>query len=441
MSRSIDLTQESVARGVTLFALPLLGTSVIQQLYSTVDLLFVGNVLGTHSTAALGIGALLITCLVGLFSGVSVGTNVKVANLVGAGDRAGVVRACRTSLSLGLMGGAVLVVAGELLAEPFAQWMEVPPDAAADAVSYLRFAAASALPIAVYNICSGALRGLGDSRSPLIAQLVGGMLNIVANWAALVGLGLGIAGCALATLMSNAIAALLAAAFLLRTPWVVEGAPGGWRDWGFARFTLSFGLPVAAQTLAITLSNVVVQHQVDLLGVEAVAAFAIYLKVELPIYYPILAMGQATMTFVAQNDAAGERMRCTHGVWACQGMCIALTVALSAAMIAAGPWAFGLFGKNDAVTSLGTAMICTTFPFYFIYSVLEVQADALRGYGRSLAPAIAVLLNICALRIALVLLFGMDGADVVEIAATYPITWLTAALSVIACRWVLRKGK
>ena len=438
MARVFNLTDGPIVKGIILFALPLLGTSIIQQLYSTVDLLFVGNVLGTRATAALGVGSLLITCLVGLFSGVSVGANVRVANLVGAGDRARAARACHMSLLLGLVGGFVLVLAGEAFAEPFVSWMEIPPDATADATTYLRFAVAASLPIAVYNTCAGALRGLGDSRSPLAAQFIGGLLNIGANGVALCALGLGIAGCALATFLSNAVAASIAAAVLLGAPEAEKGR-GGWVDWDCGRFVLLFGLPIAAQTLAITLSNVVVQHQVDLLGVEAVAAFAIYLKVELPIYFPILAVGQAATTFVAQNDGAGKQARCIQGVRVCRAMCLILTVVLSGAMLAAGPFAFGLFDRDEAVIALGLAMIGTTFPFYFFYAVLEVQADAMRGYGHSLAPALAVLLNICVLRVALVLVLGADGSDVVEIAITYPITWFTAMLSVVVCKIMLSK--
>lgn len=439
MPRVFDLTNGPIARGIVLFALPLLGASVIQQLYSTVDLLFVGNVLGTQATAALGVGSLLITCLVGLFSGISVGANVRVANLVGAGDQVGAIRSCRMSLLLGLFGGFALVLAGEALANPFVVWMEIPPDAAADALIYLQFAVAASLPIAVYNTCAGALRGLGDSRSPLLAQLIGGLFNIGANGAALCVFELGIAGCALATFLSNAVAAFIAAAILLGTPEEAKGR-GGWIDWEFGRFVLLFGLPIAAQTLAITVSNVVVQHQVDLLGVEAVAAFAIYLKVELPIYFPILAMGQAATTFVAQNDGAGKQSRCVRGVRVCQVICLILTVALSAMMLAVGPWAFGLFDRDEAVVSLGLAMIGTTFPFYFFYAVLEVQADAIRGYGHSLAPALAVLFNICVLRIVLVLALGVNGSNVVEVAMTYPITWFTAMVSVLACKKVMRIG-
>lgn len=432
--RGIDLTKGPVVHGVLAFALPLLVTSVVQQLYTTVDLLFVGNVLGTASLAALGVGALLVTILAGAFTGVSVGVNVKVGQLFGAGDEGMLGRALSSSVVLAAAVGVGLVLAGEALAGSFIMWMAVPAESASQALTYVQFAVAAALPIALYNAAAGALRGLGDSRSPLVAQLVGGVCNIGANWFALCVLGWGIAGCAFATFASNGVAAGIALAYLVRKDAYPHGEAGAGIDWGFARFLLVFGVPIAVQTVAITLSNVAVQYQIDLLGVQSIAAFSIYLKVELPIYFVILAIGHATTTFVAQNHGAGLRERCIHGGRVCQVLCLGLTVLLSAVMLAVGYWAFWIFDRSEDVIALGLLMIFTTFPFYFLYAVLEVQADTMRGYGHSLAPALAVLANICILRVVLVFAASAYGLGLQAIAATYPITWGTAALCVVALR-------
>ena len=363
--RTRDLTTGPILPGVAAFALPLLGTSIIQQLYSTVDLLFVGNVLGTASTAALGVGSLLITILAGLFTGVSVGVNVRAASLFGSGDDARLASVLRASLGVAVAFGFGLVLAGELLADAFVEWMAVPGESADAALAYMRYAVAAALPIAVYNASAGALRGLGDSRSPLLAQVIGGLLNIVANWLALCVLGWGIAG----------------------------------------------------------------------------AAFAIYLKVELPIYYVILAVGQATTTFVAQNHGARLDERCMRGIRVCQALCCGLAVLMAIVMLAIGYWAFWLFDRSDGVIALGGLMMQTTFPFYFLYSVLEVQADAMRGYGHSLAPALVVLANICVLRVALIWVLVGHGLGLQAIAATYPITWATTAICMVALRLVFIRSR
>ena len=440
--RGRDLTRGSIAGGIVLFALPLLGTSVVQQLYATVDLLFVGNVLGTSYTAALGVGSLLITLLVGVFIGISVGVNVKVATLLGAGDDAGLLRALRTALWLSVMCGVACVPVGEALAACFIDAMELPASSADAALSYLRFAVAAAFPIAVYNICAGALRGLGDSSSPLIAQAIGGCMNIIANWFALCVLGAGIQGCACATFVSNGLAAAIVAIVLIRSkafgramrPWIAL-------DSGIARWVLAFGAPVALQTVAITLSNVAVQHQVDLFGVDSIAAFTVYLKVELPIYFVILAIGQATTTFVAQNHGAGGDDRCRRGIRICQALCLALTVSLSITMLAVAPWAFWFFDRSEGVIAIGVAFAQITFPWYFFYAVLEAQADTMRGYGHSLGPALVVLANICLLRVAIVFAAGAHGFGMDAIAASYPITWCTTAVCLVLLRVAFIRGR
>ena len=441
-----DLTQGGIVRGIVAFALPLLGASVVQQLYSTVDMLFVGNVVGTQAVAALGVGSLLITLMVGLFSGMSVAANVRVANFAGVGDAAELRAAIRASMRIGIMGGLALAALGEALADPFIAAMEIPKESAADALGYLRFAVAATLPIAIFNMCSGALRGLGDSSTPFVAQAAGGVANVGANWFLLCVFGLGIEGCALATLASNGLAASIAVCVLVRRAREcgVSGGGAGQRgvsSGGALRWMLGFGAPIAVQTVAITLSNVVVQHQVDILGVVSVAAFAVYLKVELPIYYTILAIGQATTTFVAQNYGARLHERCAKGSHACQALCLALALATSGLMLAILPYAFGIFDRSDDVISVGVAFARTTFPFYAAYAVLEVQADAMRGFGHSLAPALVVLLNTCVVRVAIVYASVGCGMGMQGIAASYPLTWTSSAVMLVVVRMILKRGR
>ena len=437
---ALDLTQGSITKNVALFALPLLVTSFVQQLYSAADLLFVGNVLGTNAAAALGIGSLLITILVGLFSGVAVGTNVLVARLSGAREQNQLYSAITSALSVSVLSGCILIVAGEILAEPFVSIMRTPSEAATDALVYVRFGVAASLPIAVFNTAAGALRGLGDSRGPLIAQLIGGLCNILFNWLALCVFKWGIGGCAAATFMSNALSAIIAYVMLDKTSAIgLKSINPLSIDRSVVAFIAKFGVPVGVQTVAIVISNVVVQHQIDLMGVTAVAAFTVYLKAELPIYFVILAIGQTTTTFVAQNFGAREFDRCKKGIWICQVMCIALTVLLSLVMLGIGREAFWLFVKDEKVISTGLVMIGITFPLYFVYSVLEVQGDALRGYGHSLGPAVIVLLNICLLRVVLVIAFTSQGMGIEAIAMSYPITWTTTAVCMLLLRLYLAK--
>lgn len=426
---SHDLTQGSIAKSLALFALPLLGTSVIQQLYGTVDLLFVGNVLGTDAMAALGISVLLITCLIGFFTGLSVGVNVVVARHVGSGKLADAGKAINTAVAMGLMGGVGLAVVGFAIAPSYLAWMATPSELVADALAYLRVYFVSMIAVVLYNQCAGALRGLGNSRTPFTAQLAGGVCNVALNALFLMVLGLGIAGSALATLFSQGIATLLCLRVLTRGPEACRLRAGDLAFHGDSlRGILAIGVPTGLQSLVITLSNVFVQHQINLLGPEAIAAFSAYFKVELPIYYALVSLGQAVTTFVAQNHAAGLEGRARKGTRACLGIGVALSVVLAAVLIGFGHGAFWIFSQQTSVIAYGRTIIGITFPLYWLYAFLEIYAGSMRGRGNSVAPMVIILLNVCVARTVILFALTSTVVTVEAVALVYPITWAATAL-------------
>lgn len=196
--RSGDLTKGPITRRLLLFALPLLLGSLVQQLYNTVDLIFAGNLIGTQASAAIGASSLLITCLVGFFGGMSVGSGVIIAQVFGAQDSDRLSKALHNSVALSIAGGAILMVSGLLLAPWFLETISTPADIIDDGVLYLRVYAVSFFPVIAYNLGAGALRALGDSKHPLYAQVVGGLANVALDYLLLVTLNMGIAGIALA---------------------------------------------------------------------------------------------------------------------------------------------------------------------------------------------------------------------------------------------------
>lgn len=433
----MDLTRGPILKSVVLFALPLLGSSLVQQLYSTVDLLFVGNVLGTEAAAGLGVSVLLVTCLVGFFTGVSVGVTVLVGKLVGAGDDDAVGRAVHVAVTLALVGGAVFAVVGWLFSPAYIALMATPVGAAAEALLYLRVYFVSFVAVVLYNMCAGVLRAFGDSRAPLVAQFVGGVLNVAMNALFLMVLELGIAGTALATLVSQGVAAALLVRHLAKADGPVRLRLSGLTlRGGMVRPILAVGVPTGLQSTVITLSNVLVQWQINLLGTVPMAAFTSYFKVELPIYLVIVSVGQAATAFVAQNVGAGLASRARKGATLCLGVGVVSTALLSAGLLAVGPWAFGLFGGDDAVVEKGVGIIAITFPFYWLYAVLEVLGAATRGHGRAVGPMVAVMVNICLVRTVLVAGLMHVAPGVGSVAVSYPASWATAAACMAVCYWL-----
>ena len=209
MARTTDLTTGKLWKNLILFAIPLLLSSLVQQLYNTVDLIFVGNFIDKSASAAIGASSLLITCLVGFFGGMSVGSGVVVSHIFGARDKSGLSRAVHNAMALSLVGGILLCVGGYFLAPVYLHLVNTPGTLQPMAVSYLRIYLCSLVSMFIYNLGSGVLRAMGDSRSPLYAQAVGGLVNVVMDYLFIRLCSNGINGVAWATLISQTMAAVM----------------------------------------------------------------------------------------------------------------------------------------------------------------------------------------------------------------------------------------
>lgn len=432
-SRTRDLTVGPVAPQLALFALPLLGSSLIQQLYNTVDLLFVGNVLGKEASAAVGASSLLVTCLLGFFIGLSAGVGIVIAHAFGKGEPARLQAAASASILCGIVGGAGITVLGWIFAPTLLAWLNTPESVLSEAVAYLRVYLLGTTSVLTYNMGAAVLRAVGDSRSPLAYQFAGGACNVALDALFLLVLDRGIESAAWAGCIAQTVAATLVVASLVRSrddrerrlvsPFAKGGALSS---------ILRVGAPIGLQTTAITLSNILVQHQINGLGVDAVAAFAAYFKIELLIYLPIMAFGQAMTVFAAQCIGAGKEERMRAGVRSCLAMSAALAAATSWALLGLGSLAFGAFNPDTSVIAQGTSIIAVTFPFYVIYPVLEILGSAVRGAGRPTIPMAIVLGNICVLRTVAVLAVASTSYDAQSIALVYPLSWATTGICMAA---------
>lgn len=429
MRKTLDLTEGNIWKKMLLFALPLLGTSFIQQLYNTVDLLFVGNLLGKKAQAAVGASSLLTTYVVGFFTGLSVGCGVITAQARGAGDRDKLDRIIHTALGVSLAGGAILSVLGVSLARKFLIWMHVPDEILIPATNYARIYLLSMIPLFIFNIYTGMIRAMGDSESPMRMQLYGGLTNVVMDYALIRLLPDGIYGVALATLFSQGVSAYLAMRYMCKGTEFGKLEPRRMRlEGSIVGEIAKLGVPAGLQNLVITLSNVFVQSAVNQLGVDAIAGYATYFKVELLNYMPIVALGSAMMTFSGQCYGAGRIRRISEGVRVCIIMGVAYVAGMSALLYFFGQYAFMLFNRDPGVIESGMRIIHVTMPFYWLYVFLQVFADATRGKGKSLQPMIIILMTICVFRTVCLMIFTRGGVTIERVAATYPAAWMAAAL-------------
>lgn len=427
-NNSHTLTKGSVGKGILLFALPLLGSSLIQQLYSTVDLIFVGQLLGTKASAAIGASGLLVTCMIGFFNGMAVGTNVFAARHYGARRFEQLKKLIQTIFWTGIIGGFFLTVIGLVLSPVFLTWMGTPESIFPLAVRYLRIYMASMISVVSYNLLSGVLRALGDSRTPMLYQFFGGIINVFADFIFLYVFHMGVEGTAFATLFSQTFAAIgvMIHLYRLKKPYALRIR---FSDCSLKEFTdiLKVGVPAGVQSIIITLSNIIIQSQINTLGVTSVASFTVYFRVELIIYLPIVALGQAVVSFVGQNYGASNWERIKKGNRLCIFGGSLITFAACILLIIAMPVILNVFTKDAAVAAQTLEIVKVTFPFYFFYTVLECFSSNLRGFGKAFLPMIVTVISFCGFRIIALFALMAKNPSPDKVALSYPISWGIAA--------------
>lgn len=427
-NNSHTLTKGSIGKGILLFALPLLGSSLIQQLYSTVDLIFVGQLLGTKASAAIGASGLIVTCMIGFFNGMAVGTNVFAARHYGARRFEQLKKLMQTIFWTGIIGGFLLTVIGLVLSPVFLTWMGTPESIFPLAVRYLRIYMASMISVVSYNLLSGVLRALGDSRTPMLYQFFGGIINVFADFIFLYVFHMGVEGTAFATLFSQTFAAIGVMIHLYRLK-ELYALRIRFSDCSLKEFTdiLKVGVPAGVQSIIITLSNIIIQSQINTLGVTSVASFTVYFRVELIIYLPIVALGQAVVSFIGQNYGAGNWERIKKGNRLCIFGGSLITFAACILLIIAMPVILNVFTKDAAVAAQTLEIVKVTFPFYFFYTVLECFSSNLRGFGKAFLPMIVTVISFCGFRIVALFALMAKNPSPDKVALSYPISWGIAA--------------
>lgn len=427
MKKHMDLTQGSILKGFCLFALPLFLGSLFQLLYGTVDLLFVGNFLGKTDAAAVGASSILVTCLIGLFTGISTGTGVVTAQYWGAGKQEKVILCMENVLILGGVGGIALSGIGMALSRQALIWLNTPKNIMPHALVYIRIYLLSIPAMVFYNMASGIIRAMGDSRTPFLVLAIGGFLNVLMDALFIVVFKWGVSGAAFATMVSQSFTAVALLLHLFRQNGLLKKQWAA--DQKIVSRILATGFPLGMQSMILTLSNLFVQYYINGFGEDAVAAFTVYFKVENLIYLPIMAFGQAMVTFTGQNVGAEKNDRIRKGAVQCNVFSMVVIMCISAVVLILGRPILGMFCKEEEVIAEGLKIIHVSFPFYFIYAILEVTGGIVRGTGKTMQSMAIVIIHLCVVRIFLLGILAEHFHTVQAVAAVYPITWVLAAAS------------
>lgn len=401
-----NMTVGSPAGHIFYFALPLLLGSFLQQLYNMVDSWVVGNYAGDASLAAVGVGYPVIFMFTSLFMGLSGGGTVVIAQFYGAGNM-GRVRDAVDTVYTAFMASAIPITLLALgLVEPVLLLMQVRADAWAESWLYLTVVSAGLVGAIGYNLNAGILGGLGNSRTTLLFLAISSVMNIVLDLVFVLGLGMGVLGVALGTIISQAFSWLFGLFYINRRYPAIAIRPFCRRfDRALFRQIMGIGLPAGIQMSLVALGAMVVMSKINSFGKEFAAAYNVGSKLDSLAFLPVQSLSNAVTAFVGQNTGAKRPDRVRRGI----RMTVAASVVWSAVMlvlIPLGPTLVGFFSDTPAVIHSGTVYLRCIMPFYALFSVMFCLNNAMRGAGDSLFPMLDVIFSLILVRVPAVYWFA-----------------------------------
>lgn len=407
---------------------------MFQQLYNTADTVVVGRFVGTQALAAVG-GSTgqIVNLVVNFFVGLASGATVIIARYYGARDRIKLNNALHTAIALSIVGGIVTGIAGILLTPSLLKMMNTPADVIEGSTMYLRIYFAGIIFVFVYNIGSGILRAVGDSKRPLYFLIVCCFLNIFLDILFVVYLKLGVKGAAFATVISQAVSALLVILSLTKSVDIYRLRPNKIRFYKSLLIAIiTIGLPAGLQSVMYGISNIIIQTSLNSLGTETVAAHTAFAKID-AIYWMISgAFSVSIITFIGQNYGARKFDRMKKSIKVCLLMDLIASLLLTTVMFLAGPYLLRLFTSDQEVIEIGMQIIHIIAPSYALFIFIEILSSSLRGMGNVVVPMLMTCGGVCVLRILWIFIFVRTHLSVTTILMSYPISWgFTAVLFII----------
>jgi len=395
-----DMTQGAPWRRITEFAVPMLLGNLAQQLYNTVDSIVVGKYVGDNALAAVGSAAPILNLLLALFVGVATGAGIVISQRFGAGDRKGLSRAIGNCLTLATIASLGTMVIGLLITKPLLSFLDTPASIIGWCTDYLHIFFLGAAGFTFYNILSGILRGMGDSVSALLFLLVAAALNTVLDLWFVAGLGMGVAGVSLATVIAQAISAFLCFIKLMRMGNIFDLTPESLRlrkDSAWRIITL--GVPSGITQGIMAVAMMVVQSLTNSMGELVIACNVIIMRVDGFAMMPNMSFGQTMSVYAGQNVGAGRLDRVQQGTKQGLLMAAGFSAAITAILLLFGRFLFDMFTDTQQLMDLAVRMMRIMAVGYVCVSVSQVLGGVMRGCGQTMPPMWITMLTTIVLRI------------------------------------------
>ncbi len=441
-SYEINMTEGALLGKLIQFSIPLALSGILQLLFNAADIVVVGRFAGSHALAAVGSTGALNMLIINLFMGLSIGVNVLCARFYGAGQERDLSETVHTAILVAALSGVVLIGLGISLSRPLLQMMDTPADVIDHSVLYMRIIFAGMPASMLYNFGSAVLRAVGDTQRPLYFLMTAGVINVLLNLFFVIVLHMGVAGVALATILSQTVSAVLVLVCLMRCEGAYRLDVKRLKIYGpKLRDMARIGIPAGIQSSMFSISNVLIQSTVNSFGSVAMAGSTAAGNIEGFLFTTLDAFTQGCQSFVGQNYGAKKLDRVRKIVWMCAVLCTAIGAVLGVTAYLCGKSLLGIYSSDPEVIAYGMQRMAINSALYFTFAPMNIFSGAMRGLGNSLLPMADSILGTCVLRVAWVYTVFALFPSWQMLFISYPASWaLTGLLAGTSYVFVKKKA-
>ena len=419
------ITEGVIWKQILIFFFPIVVGTLFQQLYNTIDAVIVGRFVGKEALASVGGSAAVLTYqVVAFFTALSSGATVIISQFFGAGDLKNLHKGMHTAYAFSVIISILISILGWYTTPWLLTITKTPEDIIGDSTLYLRIYFLGIIATLIYNMGSSIMRAIGDSKRPLYYLIVCCFLNIGLDILFVIIFHMGIAGAAIATVISQAISAILVTRTLMSSYGTIKLKLRAIRlDMPILKSELRIGLPSSLQACMYGLTNIIIQTAINSFGTDTSAAWAAFGKMDLIFWAVSGAFGVAVTTFSGQNYGAGKMDRVYKSVRTCLGMSLGICGSILVLLMIFARPLFYLFTTDQNVISIGVFMLMYIVPSYAIYIFVEILSGALRGMSDVVIPTLITLGGICGVRLPWILIMVPVHRELSTILISYPLAW------------------
>ncbi len=439
-SYEMDMCSGPLLGKILVYAIPLMLSGILQLLFNAADVIVVGRFAGHESLAAVGSTSALINLLINVFIGLSIGANVLVAQYFGAGKEKEVQDTVHTAITISLICGLALVFLGIFAAGPLLKIMGTPDDVLEKAILYMRVYFTGMPVLMLYNFGAAILRAVGDTKRPLYFLIAAGVVNVILNLGFVILLHMGVAGVALATVLSQCISAVLVCRCLMKSDsaYRLDLSRLGVR-WRTLKRIAQIGLPAGFQGAVFSVSNVLIQSSINAFDSVAMAGSTASANLEGFVYNAMNAVHQTNLSFTSQNLGGGKFERINRILLLCLGVVTVVGVVMGGGFVLLGPQLLRIYSSDPEVIRFGMVRLTIICGMYFICGWMDVLVGSLRGLGSSVIPMFVSLAGACGLRIVWIFTVFQWHHSLNVLYLSYPVTWAVTAAAHLICFMMIRR--